>query len=172
MPDTVLAWLGGVLSGGFLTATAHYAVRVLGRRHRDEESGLRAQRLAVRHHALRVCEARDWVAGLPRSIDEPPSPEGRKRVEDEAIRHSDECRATWETVRRDVDSYEVRSAMAKLDQEVVAVLGQVAKGNLSPDLNPLVRSFDELAAAAKHRLTTDLDPRSARLMRAFTERRG
>lgn len=170
MPTTALAWLGGVLSGGFAGATAHYTVRALGQRHRDEESGLQAQRQAVRHHARRVHEARDWVAGLPRSIDGPRSPEGR-RIRDEAIRHSDECRSTWETVRGDIDSDEVRSAMARLDQEVVAVLGQVAKGDLSPDLDPLVRSFDELAAAAKHRLTADIDPRSARLMEALRERR-
>ncbi|KUN88542.1 hypothetical protein AQJ66_06790 [Streptomyces bungoensis] len=170
--NTALAWLGGVLSGGFVGAMAHYAVRSLGQRHRDEVSGLQAQRQAVHHHARRVYEAREWVAGLPQSVDGPHSPEGRQALQAEAIRRSDECHATWETVQRDIDSDEVRAAMATLDEEVVSVLRQVAKGNFSPDLDPLVASFDELAAAAKHRLTTDLSPRPAKVATVFRGRRG
>jgi hypothetical protein len=101
------------------------------------------------------------VAGLPQLINASDSPEHRRQIQQEALRHSDECHTTWDIAQNDIDSDEVRSAMADLDQEVVTVLGQVAKGDLAPDLNLLQQTLNDLAAAAHHRLTTDLRPRSS-----------
>lgn len=157
--------LGGALGGGFLGAVAHYAVRTLGQRHRDERSGLSAQRHAVRKQFEQVCAARDWVAGLPQSPGAPESPEHRQRTRAEALRQGDACRTAWDIAQADIDSGEVRAAMAALDQEVATVLGQVAKGDFSPDLNQLQQRLDALAAAAKHRLTTRLGARSFELAR-------
>lgn len=148
-------------------------IRTLGQRHRDEESGLQTQRQAVRMQFTRVYVTREWVAGLPRSIDVT-DPSERQQIQDEAIRHGNECRAVWNIARTDIDSDEVRSAMARLDQDVEAALGQVAKGNFAPDLDLLRQSLDALTAAAKHRLSTDLGPRPARLtgLRRSGEARG
>ncbi|MGW2099864.1 hypothetical protein [Streptomyces olivaceoviridis] len=162
---TALVGLGGALGGGFLGATAHYVVRTLGQRRRDERSGLQAQRQAVHQQFRQVCAARDWVAGLPRSISASDSPEHRQRTRAEAVRLRDECRTVWDSARADVDSGEVRSAMAGLEREVATVLGQVAKGNLAPDMNRLQQRLDELTAAAKHRLTTRLGARPSELTR-------
>ncbi|MER6031935.1 hypothetical protein [Streptomyces sp. NPDC001851] len=100
------------------------------------------------------------MAGLPRSSSTPCSPERRRQIQDEAVRRGDECHTVWDIARTDIDSDEVGEAMAGLDQELAAVLGQVAKGDFAPDLTALQRRLDELTAAAKHRLTTRLGPRS------------
>ncbi|MFE9448467.1 hypothetical protein [Streptomyces sp. NPDC006739] len=107
-----------------------------------------------------MCAARDWVAGLAPSGGTPGSPERRRQIQDEAVRRDHECHTLCDTARTDIDSGEVGSAMACLDQEVATVLGQVAKGDFAPDLTALQRRLDELAAAAKHRLTIRLGPRS------------
>ncbi|POX58548.1 hypothetical protein C3492_37350 [Streptomyces sp. Ru62] len=162
---TALAGIGGALGGGFLGATAHYVVRTLGQRHRDEQSGLQAQRQAVHRQFRHVCAARDWVAGLPQAVSASDSPEHRHQVKAEAVRRSDECHAVWDVTQVDIDSGEVRSAMAGLDREVATVLGKVAKGDFAPDMNRLQRRLDELTAAAKHRLTTRLGARPHELTR-------
>ncbi|MGW4596577.1 hypothetical protein ACWEOA_14905 [Streptomyces sp. NPDC004457] len=162
---TALAGIGGALGGGFLGATAHYVVRTLGQRHRDEQSGLLAQRQAVHKQFRQVCAARDWVAGLPETTGAADSPGNRHRIRAEALRHGEECHAVWDTAQADVDSDEVRAAMTALDREVAAVLGRVAKGDPSADLSGLQQRLDELAAAAKHRLTTRLGERSYQLTR-------
>lgn len=77
----------------------------------------------------------------------------------------------WDIARKDIDSDEIRSAMAGLDQEVTTVLGQVAEGEFAPDLNRLQRCLDDLTAAAKHRLTTRLGPRTSPLTHLREERR-
>ncbi|GGV11268.1 hypothetical protein GCM10010260_57400 [Streptomyces filipinensis] len=158
--DTVLAGLGGALGGGFCGATAHYAIRTLRQRHRDEESGLQAQRQAVHQQFVQVCAARDWVAGLSQVISASDFPGHRQQLQDEAMLRQTACHATWEMAQADIDSDEVRSATARLDLEVATVLGQVAKGDFAPDLNPLAQRLDELTAAAKHRLSAS--PRSSR----------
>ncbi|WP_225826953.1 hypothetical protein [Streptomyces naphthomycinicus] len=163
--DTALAGLGGALGGGLFGAAAHYLVKALGQRHRDEESGLLAQRQAVHQQFERVCAARDWMAGLPGPAGVPGAPECRQRIQDEAVRRSVECHASWTAARKDVDSDEVRSAMAGLDREITAVLGRVAQGDLAPDLAPLRQRLDGVTAAARHRLTTRLPPRSSPVTR-------
>ncbi|KOV74100.1 hypothetical protein ADL02_38160 [Streptomyces sp. NRRL WC-3723] len=119
----------------------------------------------------RVCATRDWVAGLPQSVCASDSTEHRRRIQEEAVRHSNECHMVWDIAQKDIDSDEVRSAMAGLDQEVTTVLGQVAEGEFAPDLNRLQRSLDDLTAAAKHRLTTRLSPRTSPLTHLREERR-
>ncbi|MES9522368.1 hypothetical protein [Streptomyces capoamus] len=162
---TALAGLGGALGGGFLGATAHYAVRTLGQRRRDEQSGLQAQRQAVQRQFGHVRAARDWVAGLAAPTGAGDTPEDRHRIREEAARRYDDCRGVWNSARPDIDSDEVRTAMARLDRAAAAVLDQVAQGDFAPDLNRLQQRLDELVDAARHRLTIRLHARSGELTR-------
>ncbi|MGW3209395.1 hypothetical protein [Streptomyces sp. NPDC001135] len=154
--ETALVGLGGALGGAFLGAAANHMFTIRRERRRDQETGLQAQRQAVRKQFKRAYAAKDWVARLPQSINVSDSPERRQEIQDEAIRRSTDCHTTWDISHMGIDSDEVRQAMARLDQQVVAVLGQVAQGDFSPDLNLLRQSLKELTAAAERRLTTDL----------------